>query len=323
MKTVIIDKSLCLFPLDETAKPELIYKYIQALGETGVKYAELDFRTIMRMGELPDGIGYIFNVFDHRFEGLAEAFDFDYTVVPFSILKCNIRVKTPAIVQFPALMRPSAQVLHIAEGLIHGKIGMVRLEGDFPIMAAEEAAHFAAGLRNHITVPIDICPTNNRRTALDTALKLTAAGIDSVTMSMGMTNSFVSFEEFLFSLMSVFGTLPDKFSMAGLCKAAIYHKLIFAGRKSDSITDIMRMLDYNINHLINADTGERVKMRVTLRESQLLNRTFVSVLEQFLDSEDMPDDMRYDIESAIQHYDMGLFNRDILNTDIRNRGFSS
>ena len=60
MKTVITDNSLCTLPISDTAKPVHIYKYIEALGEMGVRYVELDFRTVMKMEQLPDNVQYIF-----------------------------------------------------------------------------------------------------------------------------------------------------------------------------------------------------------------------------------------------------------------------
>lgn len=320
MKTVIIDNSLCALPLDEAAKPEHIYKYIKSLGEAGIKYVQMDFRTIMRMEELPDGIGYIFSWVDPMFVQLADAFDFDYTLVSFNALQRGVSVKTPAIIQFPANVTLSRRLLKLAESLIHGKAGVVRLMGDFPMMTPDEARAMVNDMKNTVTVPIDICPTNGTKTALDTALKMSAAGIDCVTMTMGMSGKYASFEEYLFSLMAIFGALPDNFSMAALCKAAIYHKLVFVGEKSDSITQIMRLLDYDINHLCNTDTGDRVKMRITLRENQLLNGEFVSSLERMLDSEDMPDDIRREIEDAVRHFDKGLFNEDILRVNNSGKG---
>lgn len=320
MKTVIIDNSLCALPLDEAAKPEHIYKYIKSLGEAGIKYVQMDFRTIMRMEELPDGIGYIFSWVDPMFAQLADAFAFDYTLVSFNALQRGVSVKTPAIIQFPANVTLSRRLLKLAESLIHGKAGVVRLMGDFPMMTPDEARAMVNDMKNTVTVPIDICPTNGTKTALDTALKMSAAGIDCVTMTMGMSGKYASFEEYLFSLMAIFGALPDNFSMAALCKAAIYHKLVFVGEKSDSITQIMRLLDYDINHLCNTDTGDRVKMRITLRENQLLNGEFVSSLERMLDSEDMPDDIRREIEDAVRHFDKGLFNEDILRVNNSGKG---
>lgn len=320
MKTVIIDNSLCALPLEETVRPEHIYKYIKSLGEAGIKYVQMDFRTIMRMEELPDGIGYIFSSVDPMFAQLADTFDFDYTLVSFNALQRGVSVKTPAIIQFPANVTLSRRLLKLAENLIRGKAGVVRLMGDFPMMTPDEARAKVNDMKNTVTVPIDICPTNGTKTALDTALKMSAAGIDCVTMTMGMSGKYASFEEYLFSLMAIFGALPDNFSMAALCKAAIYHKLVFVGEKSDSITQIMRLLDYDINHLCNTDTGDKVKMRITLRENQLLNSEFVSSLERMLDSEEMPDDIRREIEDAVKHFDKGLFNEDILRENNSGKG---
>ena len=320
MKTVIIDNSLCSLPLDETARPEHIYRYIKALGEAGIKYVQMDFRTIMRMEELPDGVGYIFSSVDPMFAGLSDAFDFDYTLVSFNALQRGTSVKTPAIIQFPANVTLSRKLLQLAEGLIHGRAGVVRLMGDFPVMTPDEAREMINRLKNTVTVPIDICPTNGSRTALDTALKMSAAGADCVTVTMGVSSRYASFEEYLFSLMAVFGALPDNYSMAALCKAAIYHKLVFVGDKSDRITQIMRLLDYDINHLCNADTGDRVKLRITMRENQLLNSTFLSSVERMLDGEDIPDDIRREIEDAVKYFDKGLFNEEILRENNGRKG---
>lgn len=320
MKTVITDNSLCALPIEETARPEHIYKYIQALGEAGIKYVQMDFRTIMRMEELPDGVGYIFSSVDPMFSQLADTFDFDYTLVSFNALQRGVTVKTPAIIQFPANITLSRRLIKLAEGLIHGQAGAARLAGDFPMMTPEEARDMMNRLKNTVTVPIDICPTNGYKNALDTALKMSAAGSDSVCMTMGVSSRYASFEEYLFSLMAVFGALPENYSMAALCKAAIYHKLVFVGDKSDSITHIMRLLDYDINHLTNTDTGNRVKMRITLRENQLLNSSFVSSMERMLDGEDIPDDIRREIENAVKYFDKGLFNEDILTEENSRKG---
>lgn len=323
MKTVIIDNSLCALPIDEAARPDHIYKYIKSLGEAGVKYVQMDFRTIMRMEELPDGVGYIFSSVDPTFARLSEAFDFDYTLVSFNALQSGMSVGTPAIIQLPANVTLSRRLIRLAEGLIRGRAGAVRLMGDFPMMTPDETRDMVNRLKNAVTVPIDICPTNGGKTALDTALKMSAAGADCVTMTMGVSGRYASFEEYLFSLMAVFGALPDNYSMAALCKAAIYHKLVFVGEKSDSITQIMRLLDYDINHLCNADTGDRVKLRITMRENQLLNSAFVSSVERMLDGEDIPDDIKREIEDAVKYFDKGLYNENIFRENNGRKGLPS
>ena len=130
MKTVIIDNSLCTLPIDERAKPQHIYRYIQALAATGVKYIELDFRTVMKMQELPDGIGYIFRLGDPMFGELTQAFDFNYVLVTMQDLKEHVNVgKTPAIIEFPAIHGLSRQLIRLAQGQISSPISMTRLRG--------------------------------------------------------------------------------------------------------------------------------------------------------------------------------------------------
>ena len=102
MKTVIIDNSLCTLPIAEGTSPELICRYIHALAETGVKYVELDFRTVMKMQELPDCVEYIFRLGDPMFAQLTQAFDFRYVVVTMHDIKDEIDVgNTPVILEIP------------------------------------------------------------------------------------------------------------------------------------------------------------------------------------------------------------------------------
>ena len=72
MKTVIADNSLCANAIFDNAKREDIYNYIEMLAAAGVKYVELDFRTVMKMRELPRGVGYIFRLVDPMFMRLTE-----------------------------------------------------------------------------------------------------------------------------------------------------------------------------------------------------------------------------------------------------------
>lgn len=316
MKTVITDNSLCTLPIDERAKPEHIYKYIQSLAETGVKYVELDFRTVMKMRELPDGIGYIFRLGDPMFSELTSVFDFSYVLVTIHDLKKDVNIgNTPVIMEFPALRGLSRQLLRLAQGQISGPIDMVRLRGSFPIMQDEEASKMVWNAKNAVTVPIDICPMNGKKAALDTAIKTSRAGIDSLTMCMGRAKNYASIEDYLFSLMTVYDILPKEFSLSAMCKAEVYHRLVFGERSTDCITDIMRLIDYDIQNLTNTDTGKRVKLRVTLKEKMLLHRAYVTALQKFADEEDIPDDIAMEIYDAINHYNSSLFNPELLRED--------
>ncbi len=312
MKTVITDNSLCTLPICEGAKPEHIYKYIEALAETGVRFVELDFRTVMKMNELPDGINYIFRLSDPMFSELTEVFDFSYVLVTIADFKDRIRIKnTPVIMEFPAVNKISRQMLALAQQQIPSRIEMVRMRGSFQYMSQSDAAKYVFSAKNTVPVPIDICPMNKAKTALDCALKFSRANVDSLTMCMGLSQNYASIEEYLFTLMSVHETLLKEYNMAALCKAAVYHQLVFGPHSSDSISYIMHLLDRDIMSLKNADTGKRVKMKVQLKDKMMLQKNFVSTLENFINNEEIPEDFAIDIYDAIKRFDTTLYNTDL------------
>ncbi len=312
MKTIITDNSLCTLPISESAKPEHIYRYIEALGETGVKYVEIDFRTVMKMNELPEGVNYIFRLGNPMFAELTEVFDFSYVLVTINDFKERLKIKnTPVIMEFPAVNKISRQMVQLAQQQIPSKIEMVRLRGSFQYMSQSDAVQYIFGAKNAIPMPIDICPMNRAKTALDCAVKFSRAHVDSLTMCMGISQNYASVEEFLFTMLSVYETLPKEFNMAALCKAAVYHQLVFGVHSSDSISYIMRLLDQDIMSLRNADTGHRVRLRVQLKDKMMLQKSFVSALENFINSEEIPEDFAIDIYDAIKRFDTSLYNTDI------------
>lgn len=310
MKTVIIDNSLCTLPIEENMDPELISRYIRALADTGVKYVELDFRTVMKMPELPDCVDYIFRLGDPMFAELTQAFDFKYVVVTISDLKNPLNVgNTPVIMEFPALRGVSRQLLRLAQGQISGPISLVRLRGNFDYMTSEEAKAYVWRAKNTVTVPIDICPMNGKKTALDTALKFSNAAVDSLTMCMGRSKNYASLEDFLFTLTLIFNSAPEELSIPALCKAEAYHKIVFGGKTEDCISEIMRLVDYDISHLINTDSGSRVKMHISLKDKMMLKHSYITALQKFVEEEDIPEDIAAEIFDAIDHYDISLYDQ--------------
>lgn len=313
MKTVITDNSLCALPIDERARPEYIYKYISALGEAGVKYVEIDFRTVMKMHELPEGIGYIFRLGDPMFRELTTVFDFDYVLMTINDLKENVDIgKTPVIMEFPAIHGLSRQLIRLAQSQVSGPISLARLRGSYPLKTPAEVGEMVWRAKNAVTVPVDICPMNAKRSALDMAVKATMAGVDSLTMCMGRSKNYAAVEDYIFTLMTVHDVLPKEFSLPALCQAEFYHKLVFGERASDCITDMMKLIDHDISHLTNADTGERVKMRVSLKDKMLLRREYLTALQHFIEEEEIPEDIAQEMTDAIHHYDATLYDRELL-----------
>lgn len=311
MKTVLTDNSLCAYTMFDDASPEYIYKYIQSLANAGVRYVELDFRTLMKLRELPKGIGCIFRLVDPMFLRLAELFDFDYILVTFADVRRRIKTSVPIMLELPVIERYSRRVLQYAEQTMDGRVTAVRIRGSHPLMTAEEARTYVNGLKNEFPVPLDFCPMNDNRTALDSAMKFTAAGADSVTLTMGLTERYCSLEEYFFTLMSVYDTLPAELRISPLCSATVYHRYLFRNRNGDGIMRYMDILDHDIHFLQNADTGERVRMRMSLRDTEYLHKTFVTALEKMARDEEIPGDVFEDLNNAIRHYDTDFYNSEL------------
>lgn len=312
MKTVLTDNSLCTFPLAPNVKPEYIYKYIKALAETGIQYVELDFRTMMKVTELPDGIKYIFRITDPMFTELTNVFDFSYALVTLADLKQRVKVNTPIIMELSAIQELSPQMLSFLQERIDGPITMARLRGNFSFDSFENASRFVRRAKNNVPIAIDVCPMNKYKRALDSAIKLHKGNADSLTMCMGMPRNYASIEEFLFTLLSVHQVMLKDISMTGLCKAAVYHQIVFGGYSGDSIANIMQILDADVMGLRNVDTGKRAPVSIMLKEKALLKKNYISALENFINNEDIPEDFAYDIYEAIKRYDTPVYSEELM-----------
>ena len=310
MKTVIIDNSLCALPFSDEIQPDIIYRYLEALGKAGVRYAEIDFRTVMKMHELPDGIGYIFRLTNPMFAELTSVFDFDYVSVTLNDLKKSCKLHAPVVMEFPGMTKVPNELLGLAQRQLSSRISMIRLRGSYGMMSFEEVAELVLRAKNSVPVPVDFCPMNARRTAMDIALKCTLANADSVTMGMGLPKNFASFEEYLLEMMAFDSRIPQEFNLQEVCRAAVYHKLIF-GEPRDGITQVMELLDRDIESRVNVDTGERVRVRVRHRDFALLRKNYESVLERMAEQQEIPEDLAAEMFDAIKRYDASLFESEL------------
>lgn len=312
MKTVLADNSLCAYPLRDDADPELIYSYILALKSAGVKYVELDFRTLMKVRRLPENMRYIFRMVDPMFLPLAEHFDFSYIVITYSDLKKNIKTNIPIMAEVPYIEDGMERLPRLAQSSVEGKLAAFRVRCGFEYGAPRKIFEIYRGLcRSLAPYPIDICPLNNYRTALDTALKFTAANADSLTLTAGLPLRYCSLEEYLFSFMTMFNGVPSEYDIHSLGKVSVYRSRIFLNGEP-ALPKLLDTLESDIHLLKNVDSGGRVGMRVSLKDTEYLNRAFVSALEKMALEENIPSDLFEDISDAIKHYDRGLYNDELL-----------
>ena len=312
MRTVLTDNSLCAYPLRDDANPDLIYNYIRSLKDSGVRYVELDFRTLMKLRRLPEGVGYIFRMVDPMFLPLAELYDFKYMVITHKDLSKKIKTDIPIMFESPYIKGRLDVIPDLVKSCVDGELGAFRVRWAFEYQTPEEFYDIYKDLANgYRPFPIDVCPLNKYRTALDTAMKFTAAGADSLTMTAGLPSKYCSLEEYIFSLMSVFDSLPSDYDIHSLGRVSVYRSRIFQTGEQ-ALPKLLDTLDYDIRCLKNTDTGDRVAMRMSLKDTEYLNHAFVSALEKMADAEDIPDDLFCDIKQAIRHFDRGMFNEELL-----------
>ncbi len=311
MKTVLIDNSLCVYTLKDDANPEYIYRYIEALGEAGVRYVELDFRAAMKLRRLPRGMGYIFRPVDPMFLKLCEVYDFDYVHLSFNDIERDPKTDVPVMLGFSPGENVSAKVFYLAKKLLHGEITAVRMRGSFPMMSPEAAERYVSRMKNEVPVPIDVCPMNSKRNALDTALKFTQAKVDSLTLTLGITDRFCTLQDYYFTLLMAFNKLPKEYSLRSLCRAAVFHHYIFRN-SDDFIMDMFKLFEDDSRLLVNADTGERVNLRMGIKNPGIIGKSFASAMEKMADAEEIPDDIFACIDDAVKRFDISLYDREVL-----------
>lgn len=312
MKTVIIDNSLCAYPLRDDAEPDLIFQYICALRDSGVKYIELDFRTLMKLRKLPEGVEYIFRMVDPMFLQLSDFFEFKYILLTYNDLRKRIRTRFPIMLELPYAGGSFERVVGFVRRHTDGELAAFRMRAAFDYYKPGEISAIYRDICSALMpYPVDVCPLNMNKTALDAALKFTAASADSVTLTAGLPVKYCSLEEYFFALMTMFDSLPRELDIQSLGRVSVYRSRIFQVGEQ-ALPKLLEILDHDIRCLRNADTGDSVSMRVGLKDTEYLSHKFISALEKMADSEDIPDELYNDITGAIRHFDRGFYDDDIL-----------
>lgn len=312
MRTTLTDNSLCVYPLRDNAEPELIYRYIGELRDTGVDYIELDFRTLIKLKKLPRGVKYIFRMVDPMFLPMTEFYDFNYIVLTYSDLKEKIRTSVPVMFEIPYLKNSIGRAVKFAKGRVDGEVSALRIRSSFEYSEPVEIARSYKMISSAAApLPVEICPLNEYKTALDAALKFTAADASGITLAAGLPVKYCSLEEYVFSLMSVFDGLPPKVNINSLGGVSVFRGRIFQ-TGTPALPALLNIMDHDIRCLKNADTGDGVDMHVKLKNTEFLDLGFTSALERMADYENIPDDVFEGISDAIKRYDGSLYNEELL-----------
>ena len=324
MKTVLIDNSLCALSIRDDAEAADISRYISALAQTGVKYVEIDFRALMKLRHLPEGIGYIFRPIDPMFLKFTEVFRFDYVALSVPEVSRYPKINAPVLFSLPIsgdfMNKSPCDIIKCAEDVIRSKVTSVRIRGDFPLLSMAEADRYLDFLRRRVAVPVDICPTNGRMTALNTAINFYNSNTDSVTVTMGSSNKYCSLEELMITFLTMFGGCPGDLSMTGLCKAAALHTQVFNSSIGSDIPDLVNVFENDFRFLRNADTGERVFSNEPPKRKRRFSQSFRDFLKGIKSDWDIRDDEFPFLEEAAESYAAALYNN-YNDKDIRKKSF--
>lgn len=282
MRTVIIDNSLCALPISDDAGADDIYFYIEALARMGIRYVELDFRALMKLRHLPEGIGYIFRPVAPMFLKFTELFQFDYIALSITELSKYSELGVPVLFTLPLpgdfMTKSPKEIIKCAEEAVKGKVTSVRMRGDFPLLSVADAVGYLDFLKKRVAIPVDICPTNGRRTALNTAIQFFNGGADSITVTMGSPDRYCALEELVMTFLMMFGSSPDDLSMPWLSRAAAYHTRVFNSGLVNDIPELVRLFENDFDFLQNIDTGEQVYGAEAPRRQHRFSQTFQDFL---------------------------------------------
>ncbi len=314
MNTVICDNSLTTQRIKEKVPQELIYKYISALGELGVRYVELDHKIAFRMWELPDNVKYILRMRSPVMMPLTDMFDFEYILMEPEAIDPDNLPDRPIMFELDGYSPKDKIALNMANQLMNNRISLVQFNtcfglrcrfgnSELDLMQQQDVNRFVRGLKNMITVPISFCPHDNTRNALDFAMKAINARVDMITLSLGACDEYAALDEYLFRKMVL--SHNDRELMEKICKAAFYHKIIFDTPK-DLFMSLLKQIDTDIQLLCNVDTGVRIGAGISLDEKAMIGYMYKTALESFIEEEDIPEDYAEDIRAAIQKYDIML-----------------
>ncbi len=310
MKTVLTDISLCEGELLPDAKAADIYKYIKSLASAGIRYVEIDRNILQKLRKLPKGIGYIYRVTRPEDVDIVKIYKFNYALIRYSDLFKKIRPDIPVMLEMPFVERAYRQMLGFAQSRLGGRITAVRFCDDFGYKTLGEMRRFVAKIRNTIPIPVDFCPLNSHKTALDCALKLTFSGADCISFTVPQTNRFARLRGYITTLMGVYKIRPDKIDIVGLIGAAMYSDCIF--REVEESPREISVPFFSMTSSVNADTGELVPLIPDFMPFKLRNVEYKSALEKMMSKTELDKETSDALVEAVKYYDVDLCSDSVL-----------
>ncbi len=310
MRKVLTDISLCEGDLIPGAEAKDIYSYIRALGGAGIRYVEINRRTLCKLGKLPRGIGYIFRVTEPEDLKLMKGHNFSYALIRYADLFKNIRPDIPVMLEMPFVERAYRQMTGYAQSRLGGRITAVRFRDDFGYKTMGEMKRFVAKIKSTMPLPVDFCPKDTEKTALDCAVKFTLSGADCISFTVPRTGRFASLKEYVLLLMMSYGIILDRFDMSEFSRAVVDSELVF--NEEESCCKRQNVPYQSRIASINAETGKKVFIDPFFNDSFAGKTHFSSALEKMLEKANIDEETSAILVDAVKYYDIDICSDSVL-----------
>ncbi|MCL1903450.1 MAG: hypothetical protein FWF94_03420 [Oscillospiraceae bacterium] len=317
MKTVLIDKSLTKMKFnhsfgDDNDIKRMLFMYVCALTEAGASYIEVDFDTIVRLPKPSGAENYIFRIGRPEEFVVANALSFAYAVIPLRFSYILPKIEIPAILEIDTGDSDIFEVLQIVSSNIDlSPYSMIRITGNFD---SDIISSVIGNYRRKTIIPIDICPKNNRLSALNSAISAVIAESDSVTARFGDSNNFASLEEVLIMLSSLHRIIVSPNYLEGICKASLFLSMLSTEADCSNLTMMMKKYMYGTHRIENIDAAlnkDEIELRQLLgsRIRSDLGKTPVRMnsAERVLNSLGLEKEISEQIVKVIDNCNVKLF----------------
>ncbi|MDR0223247.1 MAG: hypothetical protein LBI38_06940 [Oscillospiraceae bacterium] len=256
MKPVIIDKSLVGMNFYESAEKKEVFFYVCSLAEAGASYIELGLEAAVKLPKPNGSEKYIYRINGAEEHIIANAFEFAYAVVPLKYSFVIPKLTLPVILEIDVDGADVFETLGLVAGnLDFSRVNMIRLTGNFE---PEQLSKIIFDYRRKMVLPIDVCPKNDRLSALSSAIAAYTANFDSVTVCFGDSDSFASLEELLIMLSAVHKIIISRDYLTGICKASLLSAVI-AETKITNLSVMMRKYMYCPLDIENIDGKDGIR----------------------------------------------------------------
>ena len=267
MRTVLIDRSLVGMDFDKpnylTSKSALtkaLHAYAESLREAGAGYVEMDEASFLRLPEPTGAENYIYRIGIPDDVITVNNFNFAYALVPLKEHHAIPFINKPVILEVEVGQSDVFCVLQlISENVDFSGVSMIRVIGDFE---ADMIPQIVGKYKRTTVIPLDICPTNNTLSALDSVIAAFRSNSDAVTVRFGDYERFASLEELLIMLSAVHKTRINPHYLAGICKASIFLSML----GEDKISNLAVMIKRYMYRPIDIENVDEVRKPQNIKD---------------------------------------------------------